>query len=196
MKRSIGIIVHLQDIPCAKTLLLDQRQGMIACRLAREHISLGSCIEYSIEQKRTVLVIHDIDIIAMPSISHSFDVLFVHQVLDICASCIPIRSHTAGIFEHVLYLYEQQSTMIDNINLFKKIFLCKLLALLGLFPEGGSHSHAFFHGLITMPLDKLYTVTKLPKKEQDIEQWLHSCIATHGGQKRLKTLQQHFNYKT
>ena len=100
---------------------------------------------------------------------------------------MPTGSSTPGVFEHIRCLYDDSVALQLRAGIVKKIFLCKLFALLGFYPQEKKFQNQFFHSLATESLDNLWSFSVSMVQEEDIEEWLQSCIAMHAQEQKFKT---------
>ncbi len=188
MIRSLGIILKRNNPTKQVFSILDHLEGVMVCSIAREDIYIGASIEYTIRNQRTWLVADEVEMIGMPYVEQYTDLLLLHSVLEICSLCMPAGSLTPGVFEHVQRLYDDSVVIRLRTSVVKKIFLCKLFALLGFYPQEKKFQNKFFHSLITESLDNLWAFWVSMVQEKDIEEWLKSCIAMHTQEQKFKTM--------
>lgn len=186
--RNCGIV--LAHIKSAQTLysILAYTQGVQIGTIKRENLCVGVCIEYSLCQSRTGMVLEDVDIIAMPAITEVNDLLLFHCVMEICYHCMPVGSVNHGVYEYLLCFYDHQLMKQLRSPLLKKLFLCKLFTTLGLYPHEKKFHNSFFLQLASESIDNLWCRSVSMIKEQEIGDWLRACIAIHAHDKRLKTV--------
>ena len=187
MMRNVGIILKRNNPVKNQYSLLDQNEGIIICSIAREDICAGACIEYNLSKQGTRLFAEDVELIEFPCISTVADLLLLHRALEICFECMPVGSVTTGVFELIVTLYDDSMSSLLRMGLVKKIFLCKLFALLGFYPHEKKFQNQFFHSLATETLDNLKTFSLSMMQEEDIEAWLQSCMAMHMQRAKFKT---------
>ena len=187
MTRSLGIILKRNNPTKSVYSILDSLDGVLVCSISREDICTGACIEYTICMQRTRMVAHEVELIGLPCISQVADLLLLHRALEICSHCMPIGSSTPGVFEHMQCLYDDSVFSQLRTSMVKKIFLCKLFALLGFYPQEKKFQNPFFHKLATESLDNLRAFTVSMMQEKDIEEWLQSCITMHTQEQKFKT---------
>lgn len=184
-----GIILSYTTSSSKQAKILDESGTILSGHITRIDLCLGACVEYRIKKKSSWTLFEEIDIIAWPTVLTVDDLLVLHQSLEICLYCMPQGSLTEGVFEHIFYLYEGHIEKFNNSAFFKKIFLCKLFLLLGLYPEDKRfHSH-LFEQLVTKSFDKLWCQTAIITDEKEIDTWLAMCIALHVPALRLKAMQ-------
>jgi len=186
MVRHTGIILKRTNPTKFLYSVLYKTEGVIFCSIARQGVCPGAYIEYTLQHKATWLVAENVELIAFPSVNTHADLLLLHRALEICLVCMPVGSFTPGIFEYISMLYTRPAMACLERSLVKKIFLCKLLALLGFCPHEKKFQNPFFHSLITQSLDNIVSFPVSMVQEKDIEEWLQSCIAVHIQEQKLK----------
>jgi hypothetical protein len=181
-----GIILKRINLSQSLYLILDKSDGVIVCSIIRQGMFPGAWIEYTLRQKSSFLMADNAELVASPIINNTDDLALLHRVLEIFLICMPPGSFTPGIFECVLTLYDRSCTNFMQTSLVKKIFLCKLLTLLGFYPREKKFQNQFFSNLIYQSLDNLVSIPISIVQERDIEEWLRSCITVHMQEHRLK----------
>ena len=187
MTRSLGIILKRSNPTKPVYSILDSQDGVIVCSIAREDMCAGAYIEYTRSIRLTWMVANEVELIEFPCISQVADILLLHRALEICSLCMPTGSSTPGVFEHIRYLYDNSMMPRLRTAVIKKIFLCKLFALLGFYPHEKKFQNPFFHSLATESLDNLGAFSVSIVQEKDIEEWLQSCVAMHTCEQKFKT---------
>jgi len=88
-----------------------------------------------------------------------------------------------------LYLYPNHIKCDSN----KKLFLFKLLTILGLYPEGINFQTPHFHTLATTSIDTIISKNLHLKSKRNLQQWLHCCMTLQPEYSDFKTI--NFLYK-
>lgn len=184
-----GIIVYYATTNYKQSKILDNSGAIVNGSISRTDLCVGACIEYRVKKQSSWIIFEDVDLIAWPNVSTIDDLLLLHQALEICLYCMPQGSLTEGVFEHIFYLYEGHIEQFSNSAFFKKIFLCKLFLMLGLYPEDKRFHSRFFEQLTTKSFDKLWCQPAIIANEKEIDEWLMMCIAIHVPTYRLKAMQ-------
>lgn len=187
MMRNVGIILKRVNTVGSVYLVLDKNDTVLAFSIIREDICVGACIEYTVSQRRTKFIAEEVELIGFPCVARVADLFLLHKALEVCSCCMPVASSTSGVFEHVCALYDNSLEQLLRTALVKKIFLCKLFALLGFYPHEKKFQNQFFHKLATETLDNLYPFSVSMVQEDDIEDWLRACIAMHAQEQKFKT---------
>lgn len=188
MTKNCGIILaHIKSTHSLYSIL-DYTLGVFTGSIKREGLSVGACIEYNICPSRTWTVLEDVNLLALPAIKEVHELLLFHCVIEICSHCMPAGSVSTDVFKLILCLYDQQFMNQVQTALLKKVFLCKLFVILGLYPHEKKFHNSFFHQLATESLDKLCCRPVSMVNERDIGDWLKACIATYAHDKKLNTI--------
>jgi len=187
MTRSLGIILKRSNPTKPIYSILDFQEGVIVCFITREDICTGAYIEYTLCNQRTWVAANEVELIGVPCISQVADLFLLHRALEICSQCMPTGSSTPGVFEHMCCFYDDAAVRRLRIGIEKKIFLCKLFALLGFYPQEKKFQNHFFHSLTTESLDRLSSFSVSMVQESDMQEWLQSCVAMHAKEQKFKT---------
>lgn len=146
----------------------------------------GACIAYVPGIKRGKPVAQAIEIIGMPFSAAKSDILFLHHVLEMTYSFLPIGALGTDIFYLISLLYAV-SEMVQTSDA-KKLFLIRLFDLLGLHPECEQFHGPEFHTIVARPIDTLLRQNIDLTMQEYIQAWLHDCIKTHPMIDSLKTV--------
>lgn len=183
---SRGIILK-KNSPSLSHYLLDAHHGTLLSIIAREDICTGACIEYTLQHKGSHNKVTNVELIAMPYTQTITDLIFFHSALEICQKCMPVSSISPGVFEHLLYFYHDCTAQSLNTAFLKKLFLCKLLILLGFYPHEVKFRNNFFYKLATRPFEYCLSNLALEHTQHELDTWLHSCLALAINTHELKT---------
>lgn len=166
--------------------LLDNKSGrIIGISRAIEHISIGSLVMYTIDKKKqNPLFLYQIELQEAPFALAREDILFLHHILEICYYFIPIGSDATVIYNQLQLLYAPAHWM--KSILLKKVFLVKLFAFLGIYPEEKKIRKPFFHAIIINSFLNLLE-QDFSENEEEINVWLHRCIVSHPQIDKFKT---------
>lgn len=169
-----------------KLCLLDDELGKVMAVPNRLDISYGAFIMYHAREKDGLYFMHAIEIIDLPFMLGKEDILFVHHVLELCYFFVPLRERIAGLCQLIVKLYNSEA-LIKNIQA-KKIFLFQFFASLGLYPEQARFQAPYFLQLARASIDNiaLYPIDLMI--EQELDNWLMSCIALHPCIHNFKTV--------
>lgn len=151
-----------------------------------EYIANGCMIEYQVDvKKQTPLYMQQIELIHMPLHMAHEDILFLHHVLELCYYFIPNGSQATSVYNLMLMIYTGDSWM--KSTMLKKIYLCKMFALLGVYPEEEVTRTPSYIRLATKPFMAMLDHEFMPEDEDDIDSWLRMCISSHPIAGRFKT---------
>lgn len=190
--RHKGIVLKSWHAKKCKIALLDMRYGRIDTSTYRSIDSAGLLLSYSLESVRGRLLMTDVMIENSPLYLAQEDILFLHHVLELCCTFIPVGSCTQGIFALLLKLYEPRDYL--QARQYKKLFIFKLLALLGI---ASCHYHMRVHTLYqlhTISIDTFMQESLHLESEKDLDNWLQHTIAEYTNRGQLQTV--HFLHKS
>lgn len=161
-------------------VLLDQIHGRRDIYM-RKNVSHGSCIEYTIQQKWVT----QCEVILMPDYVIQHDILFFHHVLEICTFFLMEQVGDAHLFALLMQLYTWSHH--ENTQQRKKMFLIKLLSLIGVYPEDAMISNKYILELSMKSLDSLCDISLNLDCEKKIDEWLWACVMGHPGAVHFRT---------
>jgi len=189
MTRSIGILVRITKDQQPTYIIVDEEYGKFSAIAVRSDISRGSLLSYSVTQQRNKTCIHGIDVLDLPTINNEYDLIFFHQVLELVYYFLPLGKQASDIFCLLLYLYASfEQLHSDGL---KKLFLSKLFAHLGFYPEGQEVNFSFF-SMIRMESIEVVISRKVDLSlERKLDRWLDYCISLHPCTKYFKAI-SHF----
>lgn len=178
-----GIVLQHQLPTHHRCMLFDEEMGRIFVSITAQkeppRLTRGSLITYQIRNWRTLLCITNPQALCLPAPELCHDLTFLHQVLRVLNKFLPEGAHNAELFDAVLALYEPQHAyyLCDDIG--KKLFLCKLFALLGIYPDELIFRQSpRIHRLILLPMQHLHTGV-LPMQDYGaLNSWLMGCLAS------------------
>jgi len=165
---------------------LDQHNGKVTYPYhAADTTRVGSLINYTVTSQRTRVSIQSVELMELPlALAHNH-LLFFHQVLELCYYCIPLGSVAPDIFALVTQLYTIASELLTS--LFKKFFLIKICALLGIYPEE-LEFRPFVHYALAVPVEYIQNVEFDERTESAFDDWLERCVMIHPYSERFKTI--------
>ncbi|MFC1843010.1 hypothetical protein ACFLYU_05125 [Candidatus Dependentiae bacterium] len=191
MKKHIGIVLKKCAYKKRIAFIFDYNLGKLKCVPNRENIVLGSVITYFITNNRSPYFIELLETVHIPFDAAISDILFLHHILETCYNFIPTQSPSEDVFILIKYLYLSSNRIKCKVD--KKLFLCKLFMLLGLYPEGIKFQTPYFCSLATEPIDKTISKKLHLKNEIELDNWLHCCVTTYPEFSDFKTI--NFLYK-
>ena len=160
-----------------RIILFDKDKGKIIGDSPQKNIPIGACIEYDLIVKRKKYILYNTRIVLMPVIINQDDLLFLHQVLELCHYFMPEEMPEEDIFSLLIYLY-------DNMNLFndpfsKKIYITKLLLMFGIYPEKPYIEKTYWQDMLQQPISLLLRIKSSKEVEEFFIVWIRSCIQMH-----------------
>jgi hypothetical protein len=188
INRRLALVLHQYDSDYMAVLdRLDGRIDILARSKGRKYQQSmrGAYIQYYVEQQRGKLIAHTIDIIYMPFHLAQVDILFLHHVLELIYTFLPLGTLADDLFMLIYLLYTYHSHM--QYSAYKKFFLVRILDLLGLHPSRERFHGPEFHTIVATPIDRLLQDHIDLQTQEYIQAWLHDCIKTHPVIDSLKT---------
>ena len=173
-----------------KVILFDQQLGKIDVLMARDvkknHLVYGGLINYSLQEWNNMLFMSDIQLLSVPGVKDSDDILFVHHWLELADLFCAYHEPNEQAYSSLLQLYK-----LDKYSsVFKrKIMLIQFLTVLGVYPENEGFVRDDFLNLILTPGD---TMLSNDDETQDthtyVDEWLWECLASHPKKPLIKTM--------
>lgn len=179
MKTSRAIILKNEYPRKTRLMLLDQSDGVICVSTNRFDLAIGTLIEYKQTCSDIWYKATEIEMVALPACKTFVDLLFVHRALEICLQCMPSGSASDDLFFVMCYLYNKNVFSLVQSSLLKKLFLCKIFIVLGIWPAGEQFQKPLFYRLAMESIDKLLEQPIQLKSELDLDRWLRACVASH-----------------
>lgn len=184
MKRYTGIVLKHFAPYKHKVSLLDRSLGHITGILIYERLSVGTVLSYTIQLSQGRYFIKDVELVEMPLRLASQDMLFLHHILELCHHFIPEGVHAERVYDLLLFIFDRM--VITNKQ--KKIFLCVLYVLLGLYSDGELIYNSYMYELEQRPLHDMIDKDIDINIEKNISRWLYQCISMHIDVQQLKTV--------
>lgn len=196
--KEIGFILK-RFLPYKQKLsILCQHKGKIAAttnpELRCNQLWPGMLISFNYSSNTSsVYFACNIEIIMSPEIEKYSCIFWLHRFLEICYYFLPLEKPSHDIFLHLynfFLLYKLEQKFLTQIEIIKKIYLLKLLALLGFYPD---KEFVLFLNLYEQ-LSFLYVDFKDQQKveflkwqlqkikkvhEKKIDDWILNCISSH-----------------
>ncbi|MDP3889214.1 MAG: hypothetical protein Q8Q25_01570 [bacterium] len=180
-----GIVLRRYQPTSNKIALFDQKLGRIDGIFFESEMILGSLLNYFLKKRADNYFLDNYEIIDMPLAIARLDLLFVHHVLELCYYFIPLGSTSDNVFSLLMLLYTKDYVWT---SLIKKIFLFKLLTIIGFYPEHPLLHKASMQYLLIMPIDKIVEEQINLDCEKDLHNWLRFCMAHHPSIDCFKTM--------
>ena len=126
----------------------------------------------------------------------------LHHALEICYYFLSLEQPSHNVFQHLynfFLLYKVEQAFATHHKVINQIYIIKLLALLGFYPNKELLVYlCLYEDLTSLYVDfddpqkveslsrKLYAITQ--RKEKKINQWILGCIESHPCFKQFKTI--------
>jgi hypothetical protein len=186
-KVSNGIILSSLTPTKRTTTILDSVRGKVNCFLHRSEQSLklahGTLIECVLDEKKDLLIASFIEPIGVPADWVCQDIYFLHHVLELCATYIPLNQAAQETFSLLSLLYRPCSL---SLSFFKKVFLCKLHISLGMHPDEEVYDPMLL-SLISCAGDSMFDFQDDTELESKLAMWLYRSLHAANAHKCLKT---------
>lgn len=147
----------------------------------------GSLVSYISEKKQgqKIEIIEYLDLEQCATQLAFQDIYLLHYILELCHYFIPLGSEAEQPFYFLVELFQSFCAFLTPVQ--KKMILCKLLALLGVYPDDAS-LYRLANDLRRMPIDKLLDAPLELNSEELMSRWLFWCIEIHPKGKFFKAL--------
>jgi hypothetical protein len=165
-------------------IVIDESLGRITGLLIHDRLSTGTLIQYRISQKRAWYCFDSVDMLHIPSVTASHELLFLHYVFEMCYYFLPEGVASLQIYSLLSYIIEQHSISIE----YKKKILCLLIALLELYPDNAVHASAQLYAMAQAPLNQVFKEDIDATIEKNIVGWLYQSVRSHMGIRQFKTI--------
>jgi hypothetical protein len=180
-----GIVIKKYFPYKQKIALLDRDTGVVEYMVAHENICLGAAVEYTIRSQGNFKMVEQINTIDVPLRFAQSDLIFFHQLLELCYHFVPSESGFPELFDLIKYIYECPVPLSSRLQ---QIILIKFFVLLGMYPDSRNGVSLLFSKVTVLPIDILVDLDLDLGCEQDIKKWLYSCVALHPKANLFKTL--------
>lgn len=160
-----------------KLALYNDTQGYHELRYTKlSGVFSGALCYYDYTSIHNNTAIGFLEIIDVPHEWAKRDLVFLHHVLEIIFSYVPFQNGCALLLEHLLKLYK--ICPIEDENFYKKIFICRIFSLLGIYPENREGFDQKFLCLISAPIDIMLNV-QTTLMHYDVDAWIQGCIQAY-----------------
>jgi len=146
-----GVVVASWYPGKKKLMVFDAVAGM-GLVVPDKQYSVGAYIAYyrkefgnSNSHSTSLSLLYGSELLKMPEELFKKDIWFVHHVFELCRHFIPLGAPIDSLFELIGALYDMPDALESSFN--QKLFLYKLLFLLGVHPEDHTHTAAHMHYL-------------------------------------------------
>lgn len=185
-----GIILRSYAPHCGKVSLFDSDFGRIEAvvphPVTRVRLANGALLLYRLEVWGTLHRMVDSELVCLPHTWARADILFLHHLLEVARFFLP----ESGVAQEA-YLFLRTALYEERIggDIFKKLFVGKFLALLGVYPNNALHKdmQSLFY-LLSDARDIMLNTQEDDELEQQLRVWLLGCIQTHPYAHRFTTL--------
>lgn len=174
-----GIIIYKAAYHSKATILDDTNTMHHVFIQSKKMLSIGSFIAYTKTQKGESCFGECISIEDMPLLIAKEDIYFLHHIFEIVYSFMPIGKTINGLFEHVFFLYTESITMYMQHMLWKKLFIGRLLFLLGIYKEEEKAIVSFLHKINHVPIDRMSIESLDLVEEETLNNWLLTIFSMH-----------------
>lgn len=170
----------------SKVMLFDEQQGKIegvCLPFIARRLTHGCRISYRLEPWKQLYRLDDVVLEALPASWASQDIFFLHHLLEMAGAFIQQEHRNSALFQLFLQLYEHldvghHDAQHHDESLFKKFFLGKFFALLGVYPEHEERAWQLFDLFAS---DKHESIATMERQElhEKLQKWLLACMQTH-----------------
>lgn len=182
-----GIIIY-KTAYHSKAAILDETNTMhYVFMQSKKLLSIGSYIVYTKKQKGDIFFGECLSIEDLPLAIAKENIYFLHHIFEIIYAFTPVGKTIHGLFDHVLFLYQQATSVYVENDRWKKLFIGKILFLLSIYKEEQKPIISFFHKINTMPIDRV-TIESLHLAEEEVlNNWLLTIFDMHQKLNKFKT---------
>jgi hypothetical protein len=181
-----GIILKKYFTHQQKIALLDREYGRSEYAVASQQACVGALVEYRLRTYHRFDSIDTMEIVALPLQLACHDLLFFHQLLELCYYFIPSGLGSTEFFDFIAYIYTLTGPVPYRS---KQLFLIKFFVDLGIYPESPDEIVQLFHRTAaSVPIDILIDLDLNLGGEDEIKTWLRRCIALHPQAGFFKTI--------
>lgn len=188
-----GVVIRAW-LPEKKTcLVFDRLRGMVSAILLQpesmRHVQHGALISYEISSRGSFqgdrFFLQQVQLCAQPAEWAHQDILFVHHVLELCASFVPPHLGDRAVFEHMLGLYNPLNGYQQDPVLGRLVFLVQFFLLIGWYPDEDTSA---INRLISRVPGTMVTVREQEFLRSSLVKWLRRCVALHPLAPSFKTV--------
>jgi hypothetical protein len=187
---SQGIVVRNYRCSKNKIIVFDEREGKITGFLrtfSLQKCPQGGLISYRLEAWHQWYRLHDIELHKLPADWVRDDLLFLHHVLELIAYFVQPAQSNKELFVLCETLYHSFNDDRKHLLFFKKLFLCKLFIVLGMYTEPPLAWGETLFALISPSSNSILHDQYDELLDKKIGAWLYSCLQAHIGKTHLKT---------
>lgn len=188
-----GVVIRAWLPEKKSCLVFDRLRGVIRGILLQpesmRHVQHGALISYEISSQISSggerFYLQQVQLCAQPAQWAHQDILFVHHVLELCASFVPPHLSDRAIFEHMLGLYNPLDGHHQDPVLGRLIFLAQFFLIIGWYPDEDTCA---INRLISRVSGTMVTVGEQESLRSSLVKWLRRCVALHPLAPSFKTV--------
>lgn len=189
-----GIVLRSHRTHSTRLVMFDELKGKVLAysRAHDTHVRApqGALLTYDYSLWRNMMFLELVELKTLPFVNHAQEssLQFLHQVLEILEAFMPISAPLPELFEKIFLLYTDQAALISATVFRQQIFLCQILASLGVYPDENTYlRNHVVRCLILSPFE--FMVDHEDARIHDaLALWLKECLATHPTVSAWKTL--------
>ncbi len=165
---------------------LGRIEGMVSHPSVLEKALHGALVQFRVEEVQNFYRFQDFELIALPAAWVNDDILFLHHVLELTDFFVPLGEFSQELGQLFCLLYAE--CPLNNVELFKRIFVCRFFLLLGIYPENAEMYEKDFFRLLSGSLDSMLEQAWDRTLLKNLNRWLEGCVQVHPYAHRLKTI--------
>ena len=177
-ERACGIVLKILDRHNKKVVLFDEKRGKIIAFTFQGALCHGALFSYSVLPRPMYFLISDIEMLQIVHPGNLSDMLFLHHVLELYDHFIPVGIASTCLFDYLTHLH----TVLHRkkcSNTFKLLFLFKLFARLGIYPEDRRFHMPYFYQLAYKPIQSITEEQLTVKTYNVLCLWFRECITLY-----------------
>lgn len=188
-----GIVLQSQRTSSLRLIVFDAAQGKIPVYLRdyalHKHAPCGGLLEYTYTTWRDTLFLETIDLKSLPAAGTPASVYFIHKIFEILLAFVPVAQPLPDLFSTVLRVYETPTAAWFTQRFHEQIFLCHVLAQLGVYPDEKTYlREQEVRRLILSPFEFMVDNDDI-RMQHIVDMWLQECLASHPHIHSWRTLQ-------
>lgn len=170
-----------------KILIFDRTMGKLNVSLSANKISNlcnGTIFTYDFNEKNTFFIINNLNILDVPLNIGKTNILFLHNILEICYYFLPFGVVSNELFDLISFLYFYfDKFQTDQLQ---KFFLCRVFLILGIYPEVKMSD--YFNYVMSLPIDMVDKNSIDLSLDKELNLWIIKCMQIHPYKNSLKTI--------
>lgn len=166
-----------------RIMIFDEQLGrftaLIRSGKEQPRVLQGGMILYHTRHWRGLSILQAMELIAVPVPLWSADIQFIHMILELLECFVAEHDPLPELFRLCTILYTPIPIAEDQLATFKRLFLCKLFSVLGVYPSERVYEYAHdVRRLISEPLVALIDTSGYSNLGDEARTWLLGCIHT------------------